>query len=43
MRSYVLTRDADGLRQDLGTGAGEVARIVSEVRDRVQISPARGG
>jgi tetratricopeptide (TPR) repeat protein len=36
MRSYVLARDPDGLRTDLGTGAADVARIVSEVRDRVQ-------
>jgi hypothetical protein len=36
MRSYVLARDPEGLRSDLGTGAAEVARIVSEVRDRVQ-------
>src|SRR6185295_12582203 len=35
MRSYVLARDPDGLRSDLGTGAADVARIVSEVRDRV--------
>src|SRR5690606_29031733 len=37
MRSYVLARDPDGLRADLGTGAAEVARIVSEVRDRVHV------
>ena len=36
MRSYVLGREPDGLRADLGTGAADVARIVSEVRDRVQ-------
>ena len=36
MRSYVLAREPDGLRSDLGTGAADVARIVSEVRDRVQ-------
>ncbi|HEX5141483.1 MAG TPA: AAA family ATPase, partial [Dehalococcoidia bacterium] len=36
MRTYVLAREPDGLRSDLGTGAGDVARIVSEVRDRVQ-------
>ena len=36
MRSYVLARDPDELRSDLGTGAADVARIVSEVRDRVQ-------
>src|SRR5437773_4409677 len=36
MRSYVLAREPDGLKADLGTGAADVARIVSEVRDRVQ-------
>jgi tetratricopeptide (TPR) repeat protein len=38
MRSYVLTREPDGLRQELGSGAAEVARIVSEVRDRLSPS-----
>jgi hypothetical protein len=37
LRTYVLARDPDGLKQDLGSGAGEVARIVSEVRDRVTV------
>jgi serine/threonine protein kinase len=37
MRSYVLAREPEGLKSDLGTGAAEVARIVSEVRDRVQV------
>ena len=37
MRSYVLAREPEGLRTDLGSGAGEVARLVSEVRDRVQV------
>src|SRR5205814_5403309 len=36
MRAYVLAREPDGLKADLGTGAADVARIVSEVRDRVQ-------
>ena len=40
MRSYVLTRETDGLKADLGSGAADVARIVSEVRDKVQVSPA---
>ena len=35
MRSYVLDRDPEGLKSDLGTGAADVARIVSEIRDRV--------
>jgi hypothetical protein len=43
MRSYVLAREVDGLRKDLGSGATEVARIVSEVRDKVQVSPSGGG
>ena len=37
MRSYVLDRDPQGLETDLGTGAADVARIVSEIRDRVQV------
>jgi len=39
MRSYVLAREPEPLRRELGSGAGEVARIVSEVRDRLQIDP----
>ncbi len=39
MRTYVLAREPDGLRKDLGSGAIEVARIVSEVRERVGIEP----
>jgi hypothetical protein len=39
LRSYVLSREPAGLRRDLGSGAGDVARIVSEVRDRVQVDP----
>ena len=41
MRCYVLAREPDGARADLGSGAGEVARIVSEVRDRVQVELRR--
>jgi eukaryotic-like serine/threonine-protein kinase len=40
MRTYVLERDPDALRHDLGSGAQEVARIVSEVRERVGIAPS---
>ena len=43
LRSYVLQRDPDGLKSDLGSGAGDVARIVSEVRDRVPIDQRPGG
>jgi len=42
MRSYVLTREPADLRQDLGSGAGEVARIVSEIRDRIPDLAAQG-
>src|SRR5439155_24057040 len=35
LRSYVLARPADALREELGTGAPDVARIVSEMRDKV--------
>ncbi|HLF09172.1 MAG TPA: protein kinase [Dehalococcoidia bacterium] len=37
MRSYVLTREPDALKSDLGTGAADVARIVSDIRDRVNV------
>jgi len=37
MRGYVLERDPDDLREVLGTGAAHVGRIVSEIRDRLQI------
>ncbi|HTE86088.1 MAG TPA: AAA family ATPase, partial [Dehalococcoidia bacterium] len=40
MRSYVLAREPDGLRTDLGSGAGEVARIVSELRERLHVEPS---
>ena len=37
LRSYVPDRDPKGLEADLGTGAADVARIISEIRDRVQV------
>ena len=40
MRSYVLERDPDDLKRELGSGASEVARIVSEVRERVNVEPS---
>ena len=40
MRSYVLAREPDDLRSDLGSGASHVARIVSEVRDRLRVEPS---
>ncbi len=37
MRSYVLDRDHEALRSELGAGAGDVARIVSEIRERLDV------
>jgi serine/threonine protein kinase/tetratricopeptide (TPR) repeat protein len=39
MRSYVLDREADDLKKDLGSGATDVARIVSEIREKLDIKP----
>ena len=39
MRSYVLDREADDLRKELGSGASDVARIVSEIREKLNIEP----
>ena len=43
MRSYVLTREPDDLKKDLGSGASEVARIVSEIREKVHVEPREPG
>jgi len=43
MRTYVLTRPPEALREELGAGATEVARIVSEVREKVQLEPRPPG
>jgi tetratricopeptide (TPR) repeat protein len=37
MRSYVLSREVKDLREELGTGAADVARIVSEIRERLKV------
>jgi class 3 adenylate cyclase/tetratricopeptide (TPR) repeat protein len=37
MRTYTLSGDAEELAQQLGSGAAEVARIVSEIRDKIAI------
>ena len=37
MRSYVLSREVKELRAELGTGATDVARIVSEIRERLKV------
>ncbi|HEY41971.1 MAG TPA: protein kinase [Dehalococcoidia bacterium] len=39
MRSYVMTRETRDLRKELGTGAADVARIVSEVREKLKVEP----
>jgi serine/threonine protein kinase/tetratricopeptide (TPR) repeat protein len=39
LRSYVLERPVEALRQELGTAASDLARIVSEVRERLDIAP----
>jgi tetratricopeptide (TPR) repeat protein len=39
LRSYAQARDVSHLRKELGTGARSVARIVSEVRERLKIEP----
>jgi tetratricopeptide (TPR) repeat protein len=37
LRSYVITRDVKELRKELGTGAADVARIVSEIREKLKV------
>lgn len=37
LRSYVLARDVKDLRKELGTGATDVARIVSEIREKLKV------
>jgi hypothetical protein len=40
LRRYVLERDVDALRVELGVRAGEVARVLAELRDRLGIEPS---
>ena len=35
IRSYVRERDPDQLRSEMGTGAADIAEIVSDVRERI--------
>jgi tetratricopeptide (TPR) repeat protein len=37
LRSYVLTRDPKDLKEELGSGAADVARIVSEIKERLKV------
>ncbi len=39
IRQYVMTRPAEALRSELGNGGSDVARLVSEVRERVPDLP----
>jgi predicted ATPase len=37
LRSYVLTREVKDLREELGSGAADVARIIPEIRERLKV------
>jgi len=37
LRSYVLSREVKDLREELGSGAADIARIISEIRERLKI------
>ena len=39
MTSHVLNRDTDELMKELGSGASDVARIVPEIREKLNIEP----
>ena len=39
IRSYVLDREPDDLKKELGSGASDLARIVSEVREKLHVEP----
>jgi class 3 adenylate cyclase len=43
MRSYVRARDPNPLREELGSGAMDVARVVSEIRERIGVEPRPAG
>ena len=43
IRTYVLARPPEALKDELGTGATDVARIVSEVRERVTVEVRPSG
>ena len=40
LRAYVLKQDPDALRHQLGSSAGDLARIVFEIRERLGVSPS---
>lgn len=37
LRSYVLSRESKDLQRELGSGAADVARIISEIREKLKI------
>ena len=39
LRTHVLSREPDDLRKELGTGATDVACIVSEIREKLKVKP----
>ncbi|HEY96167.1 MAG TPA: protein kinase [Dehalococcoidia bacterium] len=39
MRSYVLDRDPENLKKEMGSGVSDVARIVSEIREKLHVKP----
>jgi len=43
LRTYAQTRDVSRLRKELGPGAPDVARIVSEIREKLKIQPRPKG
>jgi tetratricopeptide (TPR) repeat protein len=43
LRTYAQTRDVNRLRKELGAGAPDVARIVSDIRERLRIQPRPKG
>jgi tetratricopeptide (TPR) repeat protein len=43
LRTYAQSRDVSELKKELGTGAADVARIVSEVRERLKVQPRPKG
>jgi hypothetical protein len=43
LRAYVVQREPTDLSKELGAGAADVARIVSEIRDRVAVEPRAPG
>ena len=39
MRSYILERETNDLKKEFGLGASDVARIVPEIREKLNIEP----